>query len=59
MGEKIGFADIAANLLAYWMQILEEASGVVLVTSKKFLNFVLGEISILNIANITVFILMI
>ncbi|PHU07357.1 putative glutathione S-transferase [Capsicum chinense] len=33
VGDKIGFADIAANLLAYWMQLLEEDSGVVLMTS--------------------------
>ncbi|XP_059306942.1 probable glutathione S-transferase [Lycium ferocissimum] len=38
-GDKIGFADIAANVMAFWMGITEEASGVILVTSEKFPNY--------------------
>ncbi|MCD9640946.1 hypothetical protein HAX54_026704 [Datura stramonium] len=36
VGDKFGFADIAANLIAYWMGIVEEASGNIFVTSEKF-----------------------
>ncbi|KAH0736961.1 hypothetical protein KY290_035666 [Solanum tuberosum] len=36
VGDKFGFADVAANFMAFWFGILEEASGVVLVTSEKF-----------------------
>ncbi|XP_016455667.1 putative glutathione S-transferase [Nicotiana tabacum] len=39
VGDNFGFADIAANLMAFWLGILEEASGVILVTSEKFPNF--------------------
>ncbi|XP_009606318.1 probable glutathione S-transferase [Nicotiana tomentosiformis] len=39
VGDKFGFADIAANAAALWLGVLEEASGVVLVTSEKFPNF--------------------
>ncbi|XP_059305478.1 probable glutathione S-transferase [Lycium ferocissimum] len=39
VGDKFGFADVAANLMAFWLGILEEASGIVLVTSEKFPNF--------------------
>ncbi|NP_001311811.1 probable glutathione S-transferase [Nicotiana tabacum] len=39
VGDKFGFADIAANLVAFWLGVFEEASGVVLVTSEKFPNF--------------------
>ncbi|PHT37961.1 putative glutathione S-transferase [Capsicum baccatum] len=38
-GDQIGFADIAANALAFWMGIIEEASGVIWVTSEKFPNY--------------------
>lgn len=37
--DKFGFADVAANFMAFLFGILEEASGIVLVTSKKFPNF--------------------
>ncbi|OIT04902.1 PREDICTED: probable glutathione S-transferase [Nicotiana attenuata] len=39
VGDKFGFADIAANLVAFWLGVFEEASGVVLVTSENFPNF--------------------
>ncbi|XP_016479677.2 putative glutathione S-transferase [Nicotiana tabacum] len=39
VGDKFGFADIAANLVAFWLGVFEEASGVVLVTNEKFPNF--------------------
>ncbi|KAK6779215.1 hypothetical protein RDI58_021399 [Solanum bulbocastanum] len=39
VGDKIGFVDIAANVLAFWMGIIEEASGVILVTNEKFPNY--------------------
>ncbi|XP_049375404.1 probable glutathione S-transferase [Solanum verrucosum] len=39
VGDNFGFADVAANFMAFWFGILEEASGVVLVTSEKFPNF--------------------
>ncbi|KAK4730547.1 hypothetical protein R3W88_023535 [Solanum pinnatisectum] len=39
VGDKFGFADIAANLVGYWLGIFQEASGVELVTSEKFPNF--------------------
>ncbi|KAJ8551060.1 hypothetical protein K7X08_000430 [Anisodus acutangulus] len=39
VGDKVGFADMAANLVAYWLGIIEEASGNILVTSEKFPNF--------------------
>ncbi|KAK4342825.1 hypothetical protein RND71_038641 [Anisodus tanguticus] len=39
VGDKFGFADVAANFMAFWLGILEEASGIVLVTSEKFPNF--------------------
>ncbi|OIT22798.1 PREDICTED: probable glutathione S-transferase [Nicotiana attenuata] len=39
VGDNFGFADIAANLMAFWLGILEEASGVILVTNEKFPNF--------------------
>ncbi|XP_059305488.1 probable glutathione S-transferase [Lycium ferocissimum] len=39
VGDKFGFADIAANAAALWVGPLEEASGVVLVTREKFPNF--------------------
>ncbi|MCD9561416.1 hypothetical protein HAX54_020522 [Datura stramonium] len=37
-GEKIGFVDIVANFVGFWIGIIEEATGVVLVTSEKFPN---------------------
>ncbi|XP_055812523.1 probable glutathione S-transferase [Solanum dulcamara] len=39
VGDKFGFADIAANLVGFWLGIFQEASGVVLVTSEKIPNF--------------------
>ncbi|XP_049407166.1 probable glutathione S-transferase [Solanum stenotomum] len=39
VGDKYGFADIVANGAALYLGILEEVSGVVLVTSEKFPNF--------------------
>ncbi|OIT01261.1 PREDICTED: probable glutathione S-transferase [Nicotiana attenuata] len=39
VGNKFGFADITANAAALWLGVLEEASGVVLVTREKFPNF--------------------
>ncbi|PHU06690.1 putative glutathione S-transferase [Capsicum chinense] len=39
VGDKFGFADIAANAAALWLGVLEEASGVVLVTSEMLPNF--------------------
>ncbi|XP_016507133.2 putative glutathione S-transferase [Nicotiana tabacum] len=39
VGDDFGYADIAANLMAFWLGIGEEASGVVLVTSEKYPNF--------------------
>ncbi|XP_027775374.1 probable glutathione S-transferase isoform X4 [Solanum pennellii] len=38
VGNKFGFADIAANFLALWMGILEEATGIILVTKEKYPN---------------------
>ncbi|KAM3288040.1 hypothetical protein P3S67_021470 [Capsicum chacoense] len=38
-GDGIGFVDIAANFVGFWIGIIEEATGVVLVTSEKFPNF--------------------
>ncbi|XP_015088140.1 probable glutathione S-transferase [Solanum pennellii] len=38
VGDKFGFADIAANFMGIWVGVFEEASGLVLVTSEKFPN---------------------
>ncbi|XP_049385943.1 probable glutathione S-transferase [Solanum stenotomum] len=38
VGDKFGFADIAANVLAIWLGVFEEASGVPLVTSENYPN---------------------
>ncbi|XP_009629346.1 probable glutathione S-transferase [Nicotiana tomentosiformis] len=38
-GDKFGFADIAANLVGFWLGVFEEGYGVVLVKSEKFPNF--------------------
>ncbi|KAF3639872.1 putative glutathione S-transferase [Capsicum annuum] len=39
VGDKFGFADIAANGLGLYMGILEETTGIVLATREKFPNF--------------------
>ncbi|XP_055812525.1 probable glutathione S-transferase [Solanum dulcamara] len=39
VGNKFGFADIAANAAALWLGVLEESYGVVLVRREKFPNF--------------------
>ncbi|XP_049407163.1 probable glutathione S-transferase [Solanum stenotomum] len=39
VGDKFGFADMAANFVGLWLGIFQEASGIVLVTSEKFPNF--------------------
>ncbi|WMV44273.1 hypothetical protein MTR67_037658 [Solanum verrucosum] len=39
VGDKFGFADMAANFVGLWLGIFQEASGIVLVTSEKFSNF--------------------
>ncbi|KAG5585403.1 hypothetical protein H5410_045837 [Solanum commersonii] len=39
VGDKFGFADIVANMVALWLGVYEDASGVVLVTSQKFPKF--------------------
>ncbi|XP_059305481.1 probable glutathione S-transferase [Lycium ferocissimum] len=39
VGDKFGFADIAANFVGLWLGAFEEASGVVLVTRETFPNF--------------------
>ncbi|KAK4342827.1 hypothetical protein RND71_038643 [Anisodus tanguticus] len=39
VGDKFGFADMAANFLGLWLGVFEEGSGVVLVTTEKFPNF--------------------
>ncbi|CAN8270024.1 unnamed protein product [Cochlearia groenlandica] len=35
-GETIGFVDIAATFVAYWLGIVQEASGVTIMTAEKF-----------------------
>lgn len=39
VGDKFGFVDIVANAAALWLGVLEEVSGVVLVTKENFPNF--------------------
>ncbi|XP_006367663.1 probable glutathione S-transferase [Solanum tuberosum] len=39
VGDKFGYADIAANFVGYWLGVFQEASGVELVTSENFPNF--------------------
>ncbi|KAK4731340.1 hypothetical protein R3W88_024328 [Solanum pinnatisectum] len=39
VGEKFGFADIVANMVAHWLGVNEEVFGVVLVTSQNFPKF--------------------
>ncbi|XP_055812531.1 probable glutathione S-transferase [Solanum dulcamara] len=39
VGDKFGFADIAANFVGIWLGVFEEASGIVLITREKFPNF--------------------
>ncbi|XP_055811671.1 probable glutathione S-transferase [Solanum dulcamara] len=39
VADKFGFADIIANGAALYLGVLEEVSGIVLVTSEKFPNF--------------------
>ncbi|XP_019226775.1 PREDICTED: probable glutathione S-transferase [Nicotiana attenuata] len=52
VGNKIGYADIAANLMAFWMGIIEEASGIVLVTSEKFPNYCVWREEYLNCSQV-------
>lgn len=35
-GETIGFIDIAADFIGYWLGIVQEASGVTIMTAEKF-----------------------
>jgi glutathione S-transferase len=35
-GESIGMVDIVASFIAFWLRVLEEASGVELLTTEKF-----------------------
>ncbi|KAK7286850.1 hypothetical protein RJT34_22153 [Clitoria ternatea] len=35
-GENIGFVDIVAGFLAFWLPVIEEASGFTLLSSEKF-----------------------
>lgn len=35
-GETIGFLDIAADFIGYWLGIVQEASGVAIMTAEKF-----------------------
>ncbi|MCD7452962.1 hypothetical protein HAX54_019018 [Datura stramonium] len=39
VGNKFGYADMAANLMGLWLGVFQEASGVALVTSENFPNF--------------------
>ncbi|KAG5583799.1 hypothetical protein H5410_044233 [Solanum commersonii] len=39
VGDKFGFADMAANFVGLWLGIFQEASGIVLITSEKISNF--------------------
>ncbi|MCD7467460.1 Pre-mRNA splicing factor prp1 [Datura stramonium] len=39
VADKFGFTDIVANVAALWLGVLEEASGVIVVTREKFPNF--------------------
>ncbi|XP_059305482.1 probable glutathione S-transferase [Lycium ferocissimum] len=39
VGDKFGFADMAANFVGLWVGVFEEGSRVVLVTREKFPNF--------------------
>ncbi|XP_055812533.1 probable glutathione S-transferase isoform X2 [Solanum dulcamara] len=38
VGDKFGFADIAANVVGFWLGVFEEASGVALITREKISN---------------------
>lgn len=35
-GETIGFVDIAADFIGYWLGIFQEASGVTIMTAEEF-----------------------
>ncbi|KAF3620421.1 putative glutathione S-transferase [Capsicum annuum] len=37
-GNKIGFVDVAANYIPFWVEIIEAATGNVLITREKFPN---------------------
>lgn len=37
-GETIGFVDIAANFIGYWLGIVQEVSGVTIMSAEKFPN---------------------
>ncbi|XP_016481160.1 putative glutathione S-transferase [Nicotiana tabacum] len=51
-GEKIGFVDIAANFVGFWVGIVEEATGVVLVTSEKFPHLCVWRDEYLNCSQV-------
>ncbi|OIT21889.1 PREDICTED: probable glutathione S-transferase [Nicotiana attenuata] len=51
-GEKFGFVDIAANFVGFWIGIVEEATGVVLVTSEKFPHFCTWREEYLNCSQV-------
>ncbi|MCD9640954.1 hypothetical protein HAX54_026712 [Datura stramonium] len=52
-GDKIGFVDVAANYIPFWFEIVEEATGVVLVTSENsLLNFYAWRDEYLNCSEV-------
>lgn len=51
-GNNVGFVDIVANFVGYWIGIVEEATGFVLVTSEKFPNFCVWRNEYLNCSQV-------
>ncbi|CAN4109691.1 unnamed protein product [Withania somnifera] len=51
-GNDVGFVDIVANFVGNWVGIVEEATGVVLVTSEKFPNFCNWRYKYLNCSQV-------